>query len=69
MGVNSSIEGSNPSFSVKMSAFEAQPLVVAAPAAVDAEDGCEACENGNGKEHPGHDEPPLGCRGVSTRRP
>ena len=69
MGVNSSIEGSNPSFSVKTSAFEAQPLVVPAPPAVDAEDGCQARENGNGKQDPGDNEPPLGCRGVSTRRP
>jgi hypothetical protein len=42
-------------------------LVVPTVPARDAEDGCKAGEDGNGKENPGHDEPPLRCRGVLTR--
>ena len=75
MGVNSSIEGSNPSFSVKTPAptgrlQDAWPLIVVPTAsALDAKDGCQAGEDGNGKQNPGHDEPSLRCRGVLNRGP
>ena len=69
MGVNSSIEGSNPSFSVRRSpdgcgAMTLGVLVVPTAPALDAEDGCKSREDGDGKQHPGHDQSPLRCRGV-----
>ena len=72
MGVNSSIEGSNPSFSVLRSTPQGccpmtlGVLVVPTAPAFGAKDGCESGEDGNGKQHPRHNQSTLRCLHVPS---